>query len=51
MVRLVSVKRSFWLEDPAQEWRLGDHMEAGGMFQVRTEEPELGSGLGMERNA
>lgn len=50
MVTLVSMQRSFWLEAPAEEWRLGDHMEAGGMFQVRTG-PALGGGLGMERSA
>lgn len=46
MVRLVSMKRSFRLEDPAEEGSLGDHMEAGGMLPVRTEGPGLGRGLG-----
>lgn len=38
MVRLVAKKRSLWLkEDQAEEWRLGDHMEAVGKFQVSGE--------------
>lgn len=36
--QISSQKRSLWLkEDQAEEWRLGDHVEAVGKFQVRGE--------------